>query len=197
MKLSYEQQALADTLTDLQRLTIINMVSGMDRVSAYRKAGGTAKTSKAASNVVGRMLEDVGVRAFYDSLVAEVAREAIMTREEAMKTLSDIARTNAKDLVTFRKAQVGEDEDGNPVYQTVWEMKDGAELDDKHAAAISELSAGRDGFKFKLHSQMGAIKQLAELEGWEAPKKVHLSSGQEVMERLCRARQRMQSPEDE
>ena len=42
-------------------------------------------------------------------------------------------------------------------------------------AAISELTAGKDGLKIKLHDPKAAIKQLAEMRGWEAPKKTELT----------------------
>lgn len=170
-QLTPEQQELAAKLTHLQKWTMIHCASGMSKMDAYVKAGGKAK-GKSANNVIGKMLEKGSVRAFYDSLVSSAAAKSVMTREEALETLTKIARTTVKDVVRFKDAQVGEDEDGNPVYQTVWQLIDQDNMDDGHAAAISELSTGRDGFKFKLHSQTGAIKQLSELEGWDAPKKV-------------------------
>lgn len=170
-QLTPEQQELAAKLTHLQKWTMIHAASGMSKMDAYVKAGGKAK-GKSANNVIGKMLEKGSVRAFYDSLVNSAAAKSVMTREEALETLTKIARTTVKDVVRFKNAQVGEDEDGNPVYQTVWQLIDQDNMDDGHAAAIAELSTGRDGFKFKLHSQTGAIKQLSELEGWDAPKKV-------------------------
>lgn len=170
-QLTPEQQELAAKLTHLQKWTMIHAASGMSKMDAYVKAGGKAK-GKSANNVIGKMLEKGSVRAFYDSLVSSAAAKSVMTREEALETLTKIARTTVKDVVRFTNAQVGEDEDGNPVYQTVWQLIDQDNMDDGHAAAIAELSTGRDGFKFKLHSQTGAIKQLSELEGWDAPKKV-------------------------
>jgi len=170
-QLTPEQQELAAKLTHLQKWTMIHAASGMSKMDAYVKAGGKAK-GKSANNVIGKMLEKGSVRAFYDSLVSSAAAKSVMTREEALETLTKIARTTVKDVVRFKNAQVGEDEDGNPVYQTVWQLIDQDNMDDGHAAAIAELSTGRDGFKFKLHSQTGAIKQLSELEGWDAPKKV-------------------------
>jgi phage terminase small subunit len=43
-------------------------------------------------------------------------------------------------------------------------------------AAISELTAGRDGIKIKTHSPLDAIKQLSKMQGWETAQKVDLSS---------------------
>lgn len=190
--LTPEQRKLAAKLTHLQKWTIIHSVSGMSRYDGYKKAGGKG-TKKSANNVIGKMLEKAAVLEFYDSLVSSAAAKSVMTREEALETLSKLARTTVKDVVEFKDAQVGQDADGNPVYQTVWKLKDYDAMDAGTAAAISELSTGRDGFKFKLHSQTGAIKQLSDLEGWDAPKKIEGSlvldgnvDSQEIAEALSK-----------
>jgi len=169
--LTPEQRKLAAKLTHLQKWTIIHAVSGMSKYEGYVKAGGKGN-KRSGNNSIGKMMEKSSVLAFYDSLVNSAAAKAVMTREEALETLTKIARTTVKDVVRFKDARIGEDEDGNPVYQTVWQLKDYDTLDSGTAAAIAELSTGRDGFKFKLHSQTGAIKQLSDLEGWDAPKKL-------------------------
>jgi len=167
-----EQQKLSDQLTKLQRQIVINLVSGkMSQREAYIAAGGKGKTENTQDASVSEILSNPKVKGFYDSLVAEAVSDAVMTRQEALETLSNIARTTVKDVVRFSKHEAGE-EDGEPVYQTSWELLDGDEVGEAHVGAISELTAGRDGFKFKLHSQVQAIKQIGEMEGWEAPKKV-------------------------
>jgi phage terminase small subunit len=35
-------------------------------------------------------------------------------------------------------------------------------------SAISELTTGKDGIKLKMHDPKAAIKQLAEMQGWDA-----------------------------
>lgn len=171
-KLTDEQEELAEKLTHLQRMTIINLVGGMDRVEAHRAAGGKAKTDKAASNIVGRMLDDVGVKAFYDSLVNSSASNSVMTREEALERLTRAARVTVLDIAEFADKQVGEDEDGNPVVQTVWQIKNSENMSPEAAAAIKSITATRMGPKLELHDPLSAIKQLADMQGWEAPKKI-------------------------
>jgi phage terminase small subunit len=41
---------------------------------------------------------------------------------------------------------------------------------------IEEVSTGKDGLKFKRTSKLAAMKQLAELAGYEAPKITDLTS---------------------
>lgn len=175
-ELTPEIMKLADPLTNLQRATVINIVTGkMSQREAYKAAGGRAKTDDSADASVSRMLSDSKVKAFHEALLASAAKTAVMTREEAMERLTSIARTNIKDLATFRRAQVGEDENGNPVFQTVWEFKDSGDIPEEHAAAVIEVGSGRDGLKFKIQSPASAIKQLADMEGWNAASKHELT----------------------
>lgn len=174
--LTDEQQELADCLTHLQRMTVINMITGkMSQRQAYFDAGGKAKNGNTADAAVCRMLKNVKVKAFHDSLLASIVNSAIMTREEALERLSVMARTSVKDIANFRKARVGEDENGKDVYQSVWDMKGCDDITENQAMAISELSAGKDGLKFKMHSQASAIKQLSEMEGWNSATKHELT----------------------
>ena len=70
---------------------------------------------------------------------------------------------------------VGEDEDGQPVYQAVWSFRNSTLQDPDAMSAIAELTTGKDGIKLKMHDPKAAIKQLAEMQGWEAPKKSEVS----------------------
>src|SRR5690606_12847922 len=76
----------------------------------------------------------------------------------------------------FGSYEVGE-ADGEPVIQTTWRIKDSVLQDPQKLAAISELTASKDGIKIKTHSPLQAIQQLAKMQGWEAAQKFdHTSS---------------------
>jgi phage terminase small subunit len=90
-----------------------------------------------------------------------------MTRKEALERLSAFARTDLSDLVEFGAYELGQDDDGKPIVQAAWKIRDSVLQDPKKLAAISELSAGRDGIKIKTHSPLQAIQQLAKLQGWD------------------------------
>lgn len=85
MEMTPKQQELSAQLTNLQRLTVLGVVEGKSQRQAYYDAGGTAKTDETADASVSRMLSDVTVRAFYDSMVGCIAEEAQIT----LKTLLD------------------------------------------------------------------------------------------------------------
>ncbi|CNJ06124.1 phage terminase small subunit [Yersinia pseudotuberculosis] len=175
MTLTEEQKALFDALTQLQKKFVTHILKGKNQTQAYRKAGGKAKTSDSANVSANQIFNNLKVQAFLQSVQYETVNEAIMTYEEAMERLTLMGRTTIHDIATFGNYQIGEDEDGQPVFQASWKFKDSKNIKPEHLAAVAELSTGKDGLKIKLHDPKAAIKQLAEMRGWEAPKKAELT----------------------
>lgn len=173
-KLTAEQQKLFDALTTLQKKFVTHLLAGKSQVEAYRKAGGKAKGDAAYSKAV-QIVRNSKVAFFLRSVREQAVSSAIMTREEALTRLSKMGRASLTDIAEFKNSQVGEDEEGNPVYQATWSFKDSALQDPDAMSAISELTTGKDGIKLKMHDPKAAIKQLAELQGWEAPKRSEVS----------------------
>ncbi|MFO3917919.1 terminase small subunit [Klebsiella aerogenes] len=173
-KLTAEQQLLFDALTPLQKRFSLAVLKGKNQTDAYRKAGGKAKGDnlRKAAHVIATNCD---VQAFIKSVQGEIIDEAIMTREEALKRLSKMGRTSLADIAEFSNSIVGEDDEGQPVFQAVWSFKDSALQDPDAMSAVSELTTGKDGIKLKMHDPKAAIKQLAEMQGWEAPKKSEVS----------------------
>jgi phage terminase small subunit len=169
-----EQLAAYTTCSTLERKFVINIVRhNMTQRVAYYAAGGKANSDTTADVTASRMYRNVRVRAFYHSLMHKEVGDAIMARDEALTILSNIGRTSVKDVVDFKEV-ILEGEDG-PIRQTIFVGKDGNEISEESAKAISEVSVGSGGIKIKLHSVPGAIKQLADMEGWNAAKKTELT----------------------
>ena len=147
-------------------------IAGMGVSESYRHAyhaGGMS--DKAVSVSANRLEQDPRIRLEVEKSREDARSSAVMTRTEALERLSMIARSGMKDVATFRKIQVGEDENGDAVMQSVWEIKDSETMTDIQSSVVSEVSVGKDGLKLKTHSQTGAIKQLSEMEGWNAASK--------------------------
>lgn len=90
MALTPEQQELADKLTNLQRGVVLGVVAGKSYEEAYADAKQKpAKNAETARAIVSRMLTDVNVRAFYDSLVAVAAGEAQITLKTLLEELEE------------------------------------------------------------------------------------------------------------
>lgn len=170
-KLTAEQQQLFDALTALQKKFALAIVKGKNQTDAYKSAKGKAK-GDAMRAAASRMYANVNVQAFLASVQASEVNEAIMGREEALRRLTTLGRASLFDLAEFRNGPIGEDENGEPIVQASWSFKDSALLTPEAMAAIAELTAGPQGLKIKLHDPKAAIKQLAELQGWEAAKVV-------------------------
>jgi phage terminase small subunit len=172
INLSEEQVELAAALTQLQRKYAINLAgSDMSQREAYKAAGGQAKTETAQDSAASTMLSNVKVRAFYDSLLEAAQSDAVMTREEALSRLTKSAKITIKDVCDFKNVLVGEDDEGHPVYQTVWTIKNSEDIPDHIAASIKSVQITKSGPKIELYDSHGAIKQICEMQGWEAPKK--------------------------
>jgi len=132
------QKALFDALTSLQKEISLNSISGMNDIDAYKKSKGKAKTVKAKEAAVSKLLSNVKVKSFIDSMANHIVNPAIMSRDEMLEDLTVVARVITPDLA-----------------------KDG----------ITSLSELKNGFDVKLK----AMKQLAELAGYEAPKQIEVT----------------------
>lgn len=170
-----EQQALFDELTSLQgrMCTILIGNPGLSQRQAYYAAKGSAKSDTAADTSASEIMNNPKVKAFMDSMKLQAVSDAIMTREEAMKILTVMARGNLTDIVKFRTAHIGQDmETGEDIRQTAWELDEELqENDPEKLLIISELEVGKSGPKIKTHSKAAAIAQLAKMNGWEAAQK--------------------------
>ncbi|HEM7577715.1 TPA: terminase small subunit [Serratia marcescens] len=171
MTLTEEQKALFDALTALQKRFVTHLLNGANQTEAYRKAGGRAKGDGERSKA-NQIVTNSNVQAFLKSVQYQAINEAIMTRTEALERLSKMGRTALTDIAEFKNCQIGEDEEGKPVYQASWAFRDSALQDPEAMAAVAELTTGKDGIKLKMHDPKAAIKQLGEMMGWEAPKQV-------------------------
>lgn len=175
-----EQQKLADKLTNLQRLTVLGVVAGKTHEAAYRDADGKASTPEAARTIVSRMLTDVNVKAFYDSLVSSVAESAVISREKALARLSLMAETRITDILEFEAVEVvakGKDGEEEVKTETIWRLKNSDELQERAASAIKSVTMTKFGPKVEMHDAASAIAQIAKMQGWDAAQKVdHTSS---------------------
>lgn len=145
---------------------------------AYRQSYNAEKMKPESVNRKAKeLLDNVKIRARLEELNEAAISDAVMTRQEALERLSQFARTDLADLVEFGSYELGEDETGRPIIQTAWKIRDSVLQEPAKLAAITELSATKDGIKIKVHDQKHSIQQLAKMLGWEsAEKHDHISS---------------------
>lgn len=105
-----------------------------------------------------------------DSMKVHAVNKAVMDREEMLARLSLFARTGVSDLAQFQTVEAGINPiNGEPVIQTVWHFPDSVLQDPEKLSVISELSASKDGIKFKTQSSIQAMQLIAKIQGFEAP----------------------------
>jgi phage terminase small subunit len=156
------------SLTPKQEAFCLAYLETGNASEAYRRAYNASKMKPNSINVnASKLLADAKVTLRLKELNESAVSSAVMTRKEALERLSTFARTDLSDLVEFGAYELGQDDDGKPIVQAAWKIRDSVLQDPKKLAAISELSAGRDGIKIKTHSPLQAIQQLAKLQGWD------------------------------
>ena len=101
--LTPEQQTLFDSLTRLQQGTCIGVLAGMSGTESHKRVGGKAKTSRSAESASSTMLRNVVVKAFLDSVRDHRLIDTIMTRDEALRKLTELGRITVPDMVGDNK----------------------------------------------------------------------------------------------
>ena len=180
IKFTEEQLEIAQKLTDLQRKVAINhFARNMSQREAYIKAGGKAKTPESQDSAASRILSDVKVQAFKESLLQAAQSDAILSKSEALEILSNQARVRIDHIADFEHVIVptknpvtGEEEEHQ---QAIWSFKDLEDIPESARAAIKSVKATNKGLELDLHDNKAAIKQLAEMLGWNAPKQAELT----------------------
>jgi len=172
IKLTDEQKTLAKALTTLQKKYVINLVGkSMSQREAYIAAGGTAKGESSQDNGASVLLSNSKVRAFYDSLMASAASGAVLTKQRALEILSRSVTATVADFCKFEK-----DEDGSIIMM----MKNPSELPEDLARCIKSITPHGDSFKLELHDSHGAMKQMADMIGWNVPRKTKISGDEDA-----------------
>ena len=189
-EMSEEQNNFFEALTPLQKEISLNCISGMNNIDAYKASRGKAKTLRGMESSASQILSNLKVESFIKSMAAHVVNPAVMGRQEMTERLSTIARGNLSDLIEWSEVEseevVDHDDQGEviespkAIKQAAWRFKESEELTKEKMSIISEVSAGKDGIKIKQHSPLAAMKQLAELAGYEAPKQIEVLAKEEL-----------------
>lgn len=178
-EMNEEQKSLFAKLTALQKEIALNSISGLNDIDSYKKSSGKAKTEKAMSVSVAQILGNHSVKAFINSMANHVVNPAVMSRQEMLEKLSLIARGNLSDLIEWSETE--EVVEGEVIKQSAWRFKGSDELAKEKMATISEVTSGVAGwYRIKQHSPLVAMKQLAELNGYEAPKQLEVVSKEDL-----------------
>ena len=178
MKMTGEQKALFEALrTDLQRrfvtLRVANPTWSLRRV--YREAGGNAVSDATVGSSAHELRNNRNVAAFLDSMALTDIDDAIMSRNEMLLHLSDMARTQLTDVFDiYDGEELIHVETGEIIKDKRLILKPIEEMGNAGLSGITEIVTTGKSVKFKMNTpsdKRAAMKQLAELEGYDAPVK--------------------------
>lgn len=177
-----EEQLLAYlALTPLQQGVALQRVANphMSKVACYINGGGEAKSYDSQCQSAYQIFSNLQFDKFLKMFVAESTNPLVMGRDEILERLSMVARTSLSDvldIIDTTDEDIINTETGEVVkQQTAWKLKDVDDMTNGGMMAVSELTATKDGFKIKTHSQLAAMKQLADLQGLNAPERKEIS----------------------
>lgn len=180
-RMTDEQKKLFEVLSPLQQRMAINHLSGVygSARECYVEAGGQSLTDSAKDSAASVMLNNVKVQSFISAMKEVKVIEAIMTREEMSERLTNLSRTGMSDLIEWGEQELMSDE-GISIIQSNWKVKDEAMIDPDKMASIAELSSTPMGIKIKQHSPLQAMKQLADMQGYNAAKEIKITKDEEL-----------------
>lgn len=162
-----EQQEAFVQLDDCEQRFAMALLRGATGTEAVKAGWPGARRDRSA----GAMRNRPRVHAFLTAMQAADMHDVIMTRNEAMERLTRIARTAITDVIDTKQVNWGTEE--QPDYQIMWNLK----LDNEESLeAVSELKAGPNGPQVKMHDPLKAIKQMADMSGWNASVEIDVNA---------------------
>lgn len=164
-------------LSQKQEMFCVKYAKHGNATRAYKEAYKADKMRPATINrEASAMLDNPKITARLAQLNQMAVSDAVMTKQEALQLLSVKARIRITDVCDFKQEQVGNDEEGNPVFQTVWTMKNAEDIDPAVAACIKSVTVTKTGPKIELYDANASAKLLADMLGWNAPVESNVNS---------------------
>ena len=158
-------------LTQKQEKFVQGLIKGKSQREAYKAAYNAANMGDNTIDVkASELFKNGKVRVRFeqlnDKVIKRTEEKAIITAEEIIKEIVNIAKDNISNYLDFsmKNVVVGVDNEGVVREDRITvDIKDSKNIDTKN---ISEVSLGKDGqFKFKLYCRDTALYKLAEIFG--------------------------------
>ncbi|WP_339437046.1 terminase small subunit [Pseudomonas sp. EL_65y_Pfl1_R32] len=149
-------------LTAKQQRFVDEYLKDLNATQAAIRAGYSKNT---ADQQASRLLTNVKVRGYLAERQDDRSKRTEITQDMVLRELAKIGFSDIRKVVRWGETQVrmvdgeeGEAEDMVPYHGLA--LIDSTEVDDATAAAIAEVSQGRDGLKVKLHDKKGALVDI-------------------------------------
>lgn len=162
-------------LTKKQLDFIENYIQTGNASEAYRAAYNSENMKPESINRKAKdLLDNVKIAARIKELREASTTSAMMSRQELLEKLSLIARADITDIVEFKTVEIDTAE--GVEQQTIWRVKESAELQALAAASIKSVTMTKFGPKIEMHDRLAAMTQISKLNGWDSPSKLDITS---------------------
>tara|TARA_R110002033_G_scaffold64766_4_gene115685 strand:+ start:11268 stop:11939 length:672 start_codon:yes stop_codon:yes gene_type:complete len=178
VSLTEEQVEAFGKLTKLQQSVALAKLSNGDIVEAHRNAGGKSNNEKYRSDLALQILSNPRTASFIDSFKSlDGSRIAamVLSRDELLLDLTDIARTTLDDVVSFSERPLIDMENGMEVLSSTIHIRSIDEISPGARKAIKSVKQTKHGLEVTMYDGLAARKQISEMCGYDAPIKTELS----------------------
>jgi phage terminase small subunit len=178
VSLTEEQVASFGKLTKLQRGVALAKLSNGDVTEAHRNAGGKSNNETHRSRLANEILKNPATASFIDSfksLDASNIAAMVLSRDELLLDLTDIARTTLDDVVSFSERPLIDMENGMEVLSSTIHIRSIDEISPGARKAIKSVKQTKYGLEVVMYDGLTARKQISEMCGYDAPIKTELS----------------------
>ncbi|MBD9417647.1 terminase small subunit [Achromobacter sp. ACM04] len=149
-------------LTDKQRRFVDEYLVDLNATQAAIRAGYSQKT---AGQIAEQNLKKLEIAAAVQEAQAARAKRTEITQDMVLRELAKIGFSDIRKIVRWGKTELrvtdaGDDEGEVTEAYHGLALVSADDIDDDTAAAISEISEGREGLKVKLHDKKGALVDI-------------------------------------
>jgi phage terminase small subunit len=182
VELSDEQIEMFNNLTKLQQKISLYSLRGYSNMEAYRRAGGSAKKDQTMGASSTEILKKPKVKQFINSFSKNRIKAAIMSKEEMMERLTSFGRSSIFDVAEIEDhtEMESDDDDGLVFFGSKLRVKNKDKIPDSLRGFIKSVKKSKNGLEVTLHDTLSAMKQLADLGGYNAASKTEVSTKIEV-----------------
>ena len=165
-------------LTAKQQRFVDEYLKDLNATQAAIRAGYSAKTARSISN---ENMTKPDIQAAIAKGMQDRSGRTQITQDMVLQELAKIGFSDIRKVVRWGNTEIvsGVDDEGEPTIEVHHGLSlvGADDIDDATAAAISEISEGRDGLKVKLHDKKSALVDIGRHLGmFAAPGHVDLDT---------------------
>lgn len=168
-------------LTPKQRRFVAEYLIDLNATQAAIRAG---YSKRAAGQIGGENLKKHEIADAVQKAQEKRSKRTEITQDRVLRELAKIGFSDIRKVVRWGNTELhvvaGEDENKEPVPYHGLALTAADEIDDDTAAAIAEVSEGREGLKIKLHDKRGALVDIGRHLGMFTDRVDHTTKGDKL-----------------